>query len=82
MLEQNDKTYFDVAGALLYDPCIGDCGIIQNGLPENQFAIHNQVILNLNQSILYTMAEASASCGADAVSLARLRDSLRPASCE
>lgn len=52
MLDQKDKTYFDLSGALVYDPCIGDCGDVQGYIPTNQFAINNQVILNLNESTL------------------------------
>jgi carboxypeptidase D len=52
MLDQNDTTYFDLSGALVYDPCIGDCGNVQMYIPTNQFAVNNQVILNLNESTL------------------------------
>ena len=68
MLDQKDKTYFDISGALMYDPCIGDCDVVQGEIPTNQFAINNQVILNLNQSILDAMAKLSSTCGLDAVS--------------
>ena len=68
MLDQNDKTYFDVSGALMYDPCIGDCGIAQIYLPGKDFVLNNQCILNFNQSLLSEMIDLSASCGLDAVS--------------
>ena len=68
MLNEADKTFFDISGNLIYDPCIGDCYNVQELIPENQFAINNQVILNLNQSVLDGMANESASCGLDAVS--------------
>lgn len=73
MLNETDKTYFDISGNLIYDPCIGDCYNVQELIPENQFAINNQVILNLNQSVLDGMAEESASCGLDAVSTVEIR---------
>lgn len=69
MLNETDKTYFDVAGNLIYDPCIGDCNYVQEMVPEKQFAINNQGILNLNQSTLDAMAAKSASCGLDKVSV-------------
>lgn len=68
MLDQKDKTYFDLSGALMYDPCIGECDTVQGSIPEYQFAMNNQVILNLNQSILSDMGKTSSSCGLDAVS--------------
>jgi hypothetical protein len=68
MLDQKDTTYFDLSGALVYDPCIGDCGDVQGYIPTNQFAINNQVILNLNESTLNEMAKLSSTCGLDAVS--------------
>lgn len=71
MLDKKDKTYFDLSGNLLYDPCIGDCYNLQGAVPENQFAINNQLILNLNQSLLDAMAEKSESCGLNAVSVCR-----------
>ena len=67
MLDEKDKEYYDVNGALVYDPCIGDCSDVQMYIPTNQFAINNQVILNLNESTLNEMAKLSASCGMDAV---------------
>lgn len=71
MLDQKDKTQFDMSGALMYDPCIGDCYIVQEELPMKDFALNNQVILNLNESLLNEMVDLSASCGLDAVSTYR-----------
>ena len=68
MLDKKDKEYFDLSGALLYDPCIGDCGNVQGAIPSTQFALNNQVILNLNQSLLDEMVKVSATCGIDDVS--------------
>ena len=71
MLDKKDKKHFDLSGALLYDPCIGDCGLVQGDIPTTQFALNNQVILNLNQSILDDMVAVSATCGIDDVSSGR-----------
>ena len=68
MLDQNDTTYFNLSGALVYDPCIGDCGNVQMYIPTNQFAVNNQVILNLNESTLNEMGHLSSTCGMDDVS--------------
>ena len=65
MLDMKDKEYYDLRGALMYDPCIGDCGWVQNTMPTTQFAVNNQLILNLNQSILDDMVAKSATCGID-----------------
>lgn len=68
MLDKKDTEYYDLSGALLIDPCIGDCGWVQNAIPTIQFAQNNQVILNLNQSLLDDMAQVSSTCGIDEVS--------------
>ena len=71
MLDKKDKKHFDLSGALIYDPCIGDCGVVQAEIPTTQFALNNQVILNLNQSTLDDMVDVSATCGIDDVSSGR-----------
>lgn len=68
MLDQKDKTYFDLSGALVYDPCIGDCNTVQMKVPTYSFAVNNQVIINLNESVLNGMGKLSSTCGWEAVS--------------
>lgn len=68
MLDQDDKTYFDLSGALMYDACIGGCGTVQEDIPTHQFVMNNQVILNLNQSILDNMDKVASTCGLNDVS--------------
>lgn len=79
MLDQKDKEYYDlsgilhesqhtaqlliISGALVYDPCIGDCGYVQMTVPTAQFITSNNVILNLNSSSLQAMNEMADRCG-------------------
>ena len=63
MLDQNDKTYFDLAGALLYAPCIGDCGFTQLLLPTYPFVKANNLILNINETFLSYLEQMSLDCG-------------------
>jgi len=55
----------------MYDPCIGDCGLVQNFYPTYQFALNNNEILNLNQSTIAEMERISSDpkCGMTEVSL-------------
>lgn len=65
MLDKKDREYYDLSGNLIIDPCIGDCGWVQGFIPTTQFALNNQVILNINQSLLDNMVDVSAKCGVD-----------------
>lgn len=59
MLDQN----LSLAGALVYDPCIGDCGYVQMEVPTYEFVKQNNAILNINQSYLNTLEQVSQDCG-------------------
>ena len=63
MLDQKDSTYFDLSGALLYSPCIGDCGFIQLQLPLYPHVKANNAILNINQTFLDHLETMSSDCG-------------------
>ena len=68
MLDLKDKTYFDLSGALMYDPCIGDCGLVQGEYPTYQYAKENNAILNFDDTTLAKMEKISEDCGYEAVS--------------
>jgi carboxypeptidase D len=63
MLDEQKTSSLDLAGALVYDPCIGDCGFVQMEIPTYRFARENNGILNLNQSFLAQLEQTSTECG-------------------
>lgn len=69
MLEQDEKTYFDLSGALVYDPCVGDCGHVQSIILAYRFAVANNAILNLEDQTMAELMSLSAGCGYDDVSV-------------
>ena len=63
MLDQNDTTYFDLKGALVYDPCIGEFVSTQEEYVAVPYVQEYNNILNLNQSFVNTLVELDKSCG-------------------
>ena len=62
MLDQNDKSYYDVKGVLVYDPCIGSYDS-QNDITIYPFIEHNNNVLNFNKSYLAKMEALDEKCG-------------------
>lgn len=85
MLDQKDETYFNLSGmqrflipqvhlsqylgALVYDPCIGDCGGSVPQYPTYSFVKANNLILNINQTYLQKLERISSDCGFTEVSI-------------
>ncbi|KAF4547837.1 Serine carboxypeptidase-like protein 10 [Elsinoe fawcettii] len=63
MLQQNDPTYFNVAGTLIYSGTIGAFTQVQERVPAAAFARAKQQILNLNDTFLQTLDDVSQKCG-------------------
>ena len=63
MLEKNDTSLFNVSGALMYDPCIGDWDFTQQEVPVVPFAIRNNNVMNYNASFLAHLESQHKSCG-------------------
>ncbi|KAF3762956.1 alpha/beta-hydrolase [Cryphonectria parasitica EP155] len=63
MLDQNDTTHFDLSGALIYDPCIGDCGWVQEEVPTVPYVLQNSNLFGLNESFTETLVASHESCG-------------------
>lgn len=63
MLDQNDTSLFDLAGALLYDPCIGNWDFTQQEVPIVPFVTENNNVLNFNTSFLAQIEARHESCG-------------------
>lgn len=63
MLDKNDTSLFNVSGALLYDPCIGDWDFTQQEVPVVPFAKRNNNVMNFNASFLADLEARHESCG-------------------
>ena len=63
MLDQKDKTYFDLNGALTYDPCIGSYEYVAQEVTAGQFALNNNEILNIDQAKLNKIKAKADKCG-------------------
>lgn len=63
MLDQNDTTYYDLSGALVYDPCIGSFVYTQEEAVAVPYVLENNNMLNLNQSIIQELESLHESCG-------------------
>lgn len=63
MLDQNDTTYYDLSGALAYDPCIGSFDYTQEEAVAVPYVLANNNLLNLNQSFVEVLESLHESCG-------------------
>ena len=63
MLNEDDPVYYNVSGALLYDPCIGDWDFLQQKVPIVPFVQTNNNLLNFNATFLALMEERHQACG-------------------
>ena len=62
MLDQKDKEYFDLRGALMYDPCIGAFDV-QDDMTIYNFIEANNNVLGYNDTYIEQMAALDESCG-------------------
>ncbi|KAI9367073.1 Alpha/Beta hydrolase protein [Aspergillus egyptiacus] len=63
MLDQNDTEYYDLSGALVYDPCIGQHDYIQEEVPAVPFVQANANLFNFNASFLSDLESRHEECG-------------------
>lgn len=63
MLDENDKEYFDLSGALVYDPCIGQFDYVQEEVPAVPFVVENNNLFNFNESFIAQLESLHKSCG-------------------
>jgi carboxypeptidase D len=66
MLDQNDPEYFNVTGALMYDPCIGDWDFVQQEVTVVPFVQANNNVMGFNASFMNRVEELHQSCGYEA----------------
>ena len=63
MLDTNDTTYFDLSGALVYDPVIGSTDYIQEELPTLPFIQSQAAMFNFQEDFMANLTEMDESCG-------------------
>ncbi|KUJ12228.1 carboxypeptidase S3, penicillopeptidase S3, CPD-S3 [Mollisia scopiformis] len=63
MVDEKDTTYFDLAGVLVYDPCIGAYDYSQQELVTLPLVQRNAPIFGLNDSFISQLEALDASCG-------------------
>ncbi|KAL3444712.1 Alpha/Beta hydrolase protein [Aspergillus insuetus] len=63
MLDQDDKEYYDLSGALVYDPCIGQHDYVQEQVPAVPFVLSNANMFNFNESFTATLEDLHKTCG-------------------
>lgn len=63
MLDKKDKTHFDLHGALVYDPVIGEFVTQQVQVPTLPFVQAQQTNLNLNATFLAQLEKIDKDCG-------------------
>ncbi|CAG8935710.1 unnamed protein product [Penicillium salamii] len=63
MLDQNDTKHFNISGALMYEPCIGQWDYIQAELPAYPFVEKNADLFNFNQSFMADLKDTYEQCG-------------------
>ncbi|KAJ5944491.1 hypothetical protein N7516_004659 [Penicillium verrucosum] len=66
MLDEKDKEYFDLDGALAYDPCIGQFDTVQEQLPIVPFVHENANLFSFNKSFMAELDRKHKSCGYEA----------------
>ncbi|PKY06468.1 putative pheromone processing carboxypeptidase [Aspergillus campestris IBT 28561] len=63
MLDQNDTEYYDMQGALVYDPCIGQYDYVQEQAPAVPFVQENANLFNFNASFMEEIESLHKTCG-------------------
>jgi carboxypeptidase D len=63
MVDQNDTKHFDISGALMYDPCIGNCGFIAQTVPTVPYVEKYNEFFKFNSSFMSTIKAAQDNCG-------------------
>ncbi|CZT12301.1 related to pheromone processing carboxypeptidase (Sxa2) [Rhynchosporium graminicola] len=62
-LDRNDTDHFDVGGALIIDPCIGDCDYSQVLVPAVPYIQKNNLVFGLNDTYLAQLVAQDQKCG-------------------
>ncbi|KIW04274.1 uncharacterized protein PV09_04576 [Verruconis gallopava] len=63
MIDQNDTEYFNVSGALMYDPVIGQYEYIGQTVPTVPYIQKYAMFFNFNETFMSELESAHKSCG-------------------
>jgi len=63
MLDEKNKEFYDLSGALTYDPCIGSCDYVQGEVPTLPFVQQNKNVFGLNDTFMAQIEELDKKCG-------------------
>ncbi|OWZ61190.1 hypothetical protein AYX15_06581 [Cryptococcus neoformans] len=63
MLDAKDKTYYNLCGALMYDPTIGETITVQEMIPTYPFVEANSNLFSFNKTIMAELKDIHESCG-------------------
>lgn len=62
MIDQNNTDYFDLSGAMAYDPCIGSFDYVQEEVVAVPYLHANSAVLNINSSYLSYLDSLDDAC--------------------
>ncbi|KAJ5232174.1 hypothetical protein N7468_005130 [Penicillium chermesinum] len=62
-LDEKNKEHFDLHGALVYDPCIGQFDYVQEQVPTVPFVKENANLFNLNDTFMAELEHLHKKCG-------------------
>ncbi|OKL63264.1 Serine-type carboxypeptidase F [Talaromyces atroroseus] len=65
MIDQNNTEYYDLSGALVYDPVIGSYDVVQEEVPVYPLIAQNNAMLDLDAEQLAALEEMHVACGYD-----------------
>ncbi|MCJ1475750.1 hypothetical protein MMC13_004414 [Lambiella insularis] len=63
MLDEKDTEYFNLKGALVYDPCIGDFNYVQEEIPTLPFVQQNNNMFGFNETFMAKLEAIDKKCG-------------------
>lgn len=63
MLEANDTKYFDISGLMMYDPCVGQCGFIEQTVAAVPYVEKNIEFFKFNDTFMDSIQKAHTDCG-------------------
>lgn len=63
ILDEQDPTYYDLKGAMVYDPCIGQFDYVQEQVPTYDFIKSHTDLFNFDYSFMSQLESMHESCG-------------------
>jgi carboxypeptidase D len=63
ILDQNDTAHFDLKGALMYDPVIGQYNYVQNTIPAYPYIKEYSHLFGFNDTLMKSLEDAHTACG-------------------